>query len=83
MNLNLKDCMTKQDMLSAIDGEIEDRTIQANESGESEKYTEELKGLNELKALVDAEAPLTFNQYEWLSYLCANSREQDIRSELE
>lgn len=75
--------MNKQDLLEAVLAEIEDRTTQANESGEAEKYQQELLGLTGLKALVEVEAALTYIQYEWLSYLVANHREAKIREELE
>ena len=64
--------MDKKELLEAIEQELEDRSV-----------SDERDGLIELRLLVSAELPLSYQQYEWLSYLCANSREAKIREELE
>jgi hypothetical protein len=69
------------DMLAVIENELEDRTIQAEESGESELYQDELKGLKELKLKVENKLPLTHPEYEWLADLSAGQREEEVRSQ--
>lgn len=70
-------------LLAVLDNEIDDRTVQANESGEAEEYEEELKALQDLKKKVEAQQPLSYNEYEWLADLSAGQREQETRNELE
>ena len=70
-------------LIEAINAEIEDRTVQANESGEADEYAEELKGLQELKRKVENQLPLTYSEYEWLSDISAALRESEVRDELE
>lgn len=65
--------ITKQDMIEAIDIEIEDRA----------DIPEEVNGLEELKQKVNSEKPLMYIEYEWLCYLVANMRESQLRDELE
>lgn len=73
----------EDELVKIIADEIEDRTIQANESGEPEQYTEELKALAELQQKVANKESLNWNEYGWLAYLAANDREMLIREELE
>ena len=71
------------DLIKAIDSEIEDRTTQANESGEPEEYQQELEGLNSLRLKVEEQRMLSFEEYEWLCDLCASYQEAQVREELE
>lgn len=64
--------MDKQELLDAVIGELEDRTDE-----------QELAGLRKLLELVQLEQPMSFAQYEWLSYLVAARREMKLREELE
>jgi hypothetical protein len=65
-------------LIACITNEIEDRTIQAQESGEAEQYEEELKGLQKLKQKVEQQLPLTYPEYEWLADLSAGQREAEL-----
>jgi hypothetical protein len=70
-------------LIEVIDAELEDRTIQANESGEPEEYKQELEGLSSLRLKVEEQRMLSFEEYEWLCDLTASHREAQIRDELE
>lgn len=69
--------LNKDDLLAAIDMEIEDR------SSCDEDHGDELLDLQSLRRAVEAETSLEYVHYEWLSYLVANWREAALREELE
>jgi hypothetical protein len=59
--------INKTDLILAIDTEIDD-----------DRPAEETEALVELRAKVDAEQVLTYQEYEWLAYLVGNYREAQL-----
>ena len=70
--------INKQDILQAIDAEIEDRA----DSAEDQAQHDEVAHLQWVRTRVANEEFLTYSDYELLCYIVANKREEDIRSEL-
>ena len=63
----------KAGLLEILDEEIEDRSTQADESGEAESYAEEISELKLLRTKVEQEQDLSFSEYAWLADLVATA----------
>ncbi len=68
--------LSKGYLVKAISSELEDRY-------ETGAEADELAGLQSLKLKVETEQPLDFAEYDWLCYLVANQREDEVREEME
>ena len=56
---------TKEQMLSLVDSEIEDRIATANGWDDPTEMDDELQNLDRIKDLIAREQPLAFTDYQW------------------